>query len=259
VVGERYYFVFVGTAGSGKTTLVKALSEWLESIDVASCKVNLDPAVEWIPYAPDVDVREYVDARKVAEEYQLGPNGALVVSVDLLYNHAHEIKSEIAECGAKYVLIDTPGQLELFAYRNTSLEVLRRIVNPAATATAFLIDGIFASQASSLASLLLLSLSVRLRLGFPQVTVVSKSDLLPPEVLELVSEVSESADALLELLGAERGAYADLARRVFEAVADEGFKLLPVSAHNPNSLWALFEELQRAVGAEEELHEQEAP
>ncbi|MEM4474944.1 MAG: ATP/GTP-binding protein, partial [Fervidicoccaceae archaeon] len=65
---ERYYVLVVGPAGSGKTTLVKALGDWMESLGISYCRVNLDPAVEWIPYSPDVDVREFVDARKVAEE-----------------------------------------------------------------------------------------------------------------------------------------------------------------------------------------------
>ncbi|HIP65006.1 MAG TPA: GTPase, partial [Pyrodictium sp.] len=60
-----YFIVFVGPAGSGKSHLVDAFGDWLEFNELSVARVNLDPAAEWLPYEPDVDVREYVDARKV--------------------------------------------------------------------------------------------------------------------------------------------------------------------------------------------------
>lgn len=50
------YFV-IGMAGSGKTTLVDALQQTLKNAFL----VNLDPAVQQLPYTPDVDIREAVD------------------------------------------------------------------------------------------------------------------------------------------------------------------------------------------------------
>jgi len=253
---ERYYLIFVGTAGSGKTTLVKAFGEWLESLNISNCKVNLDPAVEWIPYSPDVDVREYVDARRVAEEYQLGPNGALITSIDLLYNHVYEIRRDIIKSQSKYVLVDTPGQLELFAYRTASLEVIKRIANPYTTVVLFLIDGTFVSQASNLVSLLLLSQSVQLRHQLPQISLISKADILPREALDLVEKINESSEMLSELLQMEKSVHAIFIAKVLELIVEEGFRLIPVSAYNVDTLWPVFEEVQRILGTEEELAEQ---
>ncbi|WP_243678419.1 ATP/GTP-binding protein [Vulcanisaeta distributa] len=39
----------VGTAGSGKTTLVSTFAEWLENNQYDVAIVNLDPAVEYVP------------------------------------------------------------------------------------------------------------------------------------------------------------------------------------------------------------------
>ena len=253
---ERYYVIFAGTAGSGKTSLVKAFGEWLESLDISNCKVNLDPAVEWIPYSPDVDVRDYVDARKVAEEYQLGPNGALITSIDMLYNHIHDIRRDIVKSESKYVLVDTPGQLELFAYRTVSLEVIKQIVNPYTTVVLFLIDGTFVAQATNLVSLLLLSQSVQLRHVMPQITLISKADILPKEALDFIERVNESAEMLSDLLQREKSAHAIFTTKVLELVVEESFKLIPVSAYNVDTLWPVFEEVQRILGTEEELAEQ---
>ena len=45
--------------------------------------LNLDPGVENIPYTCDVDVRDYVDIVSIMQQYDLGPNGAIVMANDL--------------------------------------------------------------------------------------------------------------------------------------------------------------------------------
>ncbi len=113
--GKVLYFVYLlGTAGSGKSALTKALGEWIEDHEMSACLVNLDPAVKVLPYTPHVDVREYVNYEELLKE-GLGPNGALVKSVDLMVSKAKYIRHEIEECLPNYVIVDTPGQIELFA------------------------------------------------------------------------------------------------------------------------------------------------
>ncbi|HID42033.1 MAG TPA: GTPase, partial [Pyrodictium sp.] len=63
--------VFVGPAGSGKSTLVAAYAKWLQEGDVSVYTVNLDPAAETLPYEPGLDVMSIVDAREVARKYGL--------------------------------------------------------------------------------------------------------------------------------------------------------------------------------------------
>ncbi|MEM4224043.1 MAG: ATP/GTP-binding protein, partial [Metallosphaera sp.] len=72
-----YYVFFTGTAGSGKTTMVKEFQEYLLDQEMDVAVVNMDPAVERLPYTPDFDVRDYVDAVEVMERYGLGPNSSL--------------------------------------------------------------------------------------------------------------------------------------------------------------------------------------
>ena len=73
-----YFVFFVGTAGSGKTTLVKTFNDYLRDQQMDSTIINLDPAVESLPYTPAVDVRDYVDAYEVMEKFGLGPNLSLI-------------------------------------------------------------------------------------------------------------------------------------------------------------------------------------
>ncbi|ABM79997.1 ATP/GTP-binding protein [Hyperthermus butylicus] len=195
-----YYVVVVGPAGSGKSHLVDAFGDWLEFNQLSVARVNLDPAAEWLPYEPDVDVRHYVEARSVMEKYKLGPNGALIASIDMLVNHVEIIRSEIESTRVNYVLIDTPGQMELFAFRDTGPYLLREIIGEHRAVTVFIVDAVFASNPRSLASSLLLALSTRLRLGLPQVNAISKADLLKPEQMESIEEQLNSPDTLYGVL-----------------------------------------------------------
>jgi GTPase SAR1 and related small G proteins len=68
---------FVGIAGSGKSTLVSALYNWMDEQGYDVAVVNLDPAAEYLPYVPDVDIRERINARKIMRQFKLGPNASI--------------------------------------------------------------------------------------------------------------------------------------------------------------------------------------
>jgi GTPase SAR1 family protein len=114
------FFTFiVGTAGSGKSLLTSSLEKWLVGSDLSVTVVNLDPGVDSPPYTSDVDIREYVDYGEVVRSFGLGPNGALVASLDMGISHVNDLRDEIIDTERDYVLVDCPGQMELFAFRNS--------------------------------------------------------------------------------------------------------------------------------------------
>ncbi|MCD6300980.1 MAG: ATP/GTP-binding protein [Staphylothermus sp.] len=183
-----YFIIVLGTAGSGKTTLTASLQDYLLNHNLDVVTVNLDPAVESLPYKPDVDVREYVNARDLMLKTGLGPNGALIAAVDMLATRIDELKDEIWSLKTNYIIIDTPGQMEIFAYREIGPLLLDTIVGDAKAVSLFLIDGIYASKPSNYFSALLLSASTHVRLGFPQINVLTKIDLLPENIIENINE-----------------------------------------------------------------------
>jgi len=172
-----YYIFIAGPAGSGKSTLTGALAEWLANNELDSVKVNFDPAAEVLPYTPDVDVRRYVDIEDFIVKYNLGPNGALVASVDYLINYVNDVRDEIEEARANYALIDLPGQLEIITFRKLGPKVLRELSKGAKTAVIFILDARLASEPSSAFSSALLSLSVLYRLRLPMIFLINKIDL----------------------------------------------------------------------------------
>jgi GTPase SAR1 family protein len=112
------FIVFIiGTAGSGKSLLTASFSEWLKMSKQNVTVVNLDPGALKLPYSPDVDVRNYVNVGDLMEKYGLGPNGALIMAADLITDEIDEISKEIEDLTSDIVLVDTSGQMELFAFR----------------------------------------------------------------------------------------------------------------------------------------------
>jgi GTPase SAR1 family protein len=59
---------------------------------VRSYYVNLDPAVMSVPFAANIDIRDTVDYKEVMGQYQLGPNGAIMTSLNLFATRFDQVR-----------------------------------------------------------------------------------------------------------------------------------------------------------------------
>ena len=109
----------IGTAGSGKSALTSRILQYYEKNSAFASVLNLDPGVESLPYTPDVDVRDYVDIVKLMKQYDLGPNGSMIMASDLIASKIDQIENQVSKVNPDYLIVDTPGQMELFAYRTS--------------------------------------------------------------------------------------------------------------------------------------------
>jgi GTPase SAR1 family protein len=189
----------IGTAGSGKTTLTHAFQNWMQSLGLDTITVNLDPGVEDLPYAPDVDVRDWIRLDEIMEQRGLGPNGAQIVAADLLALNAHEIADVLGKFETNYVLIDTPGQIELFTFRESASIVIDTFGRED-SALVYLNDPALVKQPSGLVASTLLVATTQFRHNLPFINVLSKADLLTPEELEQVVKWSLDPMALYDAL-----------------------------------------------------------
>ena len=257
-----YFIFFLGTAGSGKSYLTGALAEWLEDHELSVTKVNLDPAVEWLPYSPDVDVRDYVEVRKVMEKYGLGPNGALITSVDMLVSYVDKIRDEIENLKSNYVLVDTPGQMELFAFRQSGPYITSLISQGYKSVAVYLIDSFFVHQPTSFVSALLLAISIHLRLGVPQIHVLSKSDLVPSDKIEKVTTWLGDPLTLIDDIEQDRVSRSlrDVVIQIEEALKELSLisEVIPVSSKTGEGLDELYGEIQRILAGGEDYLTEEA-
>jgi len=187
---------FVGTAGSGKSTLTQAFKLWMDQQGFNAITVNLDPGVEELGYAPDVDIRDWVSVPQIMAERGLGPNGAQIACADLAAARFPEISGVIEGFRSDYILIDTPGQIELFAFRQAS-EIFLNAFPTQRNIIVFVLDPAVAKTPVGLVSLLMLSSSIKFRFDSPMELVLGKSDLLELDEIERIKEYCQNPESLM--------------------------------------------------------------
>lgn len=181
----------LGHAGSGKSSFVKAFSEYLEGYEV-KC-INLDPATPPI-YKVDIDIRNYIKTEDVMKKYRLGINSALIKSIELSIPFIKNFRLQ-----GDYILYDTPGQMELFLssiYGRETVDILKTDT----TASIFLMDLTTIQDAESFLSTIMENVIVTLRLYIPSLTVFTKSDIASIDIDRLKKEIMEKSGVLPELL-----------------------------------------------------------
>jgi GTPase SAR1 family protein len=243
-----------GTAGSGKSLLTSALKNWFVNRGEDAIAVNLDPGVVELPYEAEVDIRDRIQLQQVMEDYQLGPNGALVLAADLIATKMGEIQEEIDSFKPENVIVDTPGQTELFAFRESGEFVVREM-KADSKLLLFLLDPLLANTPSNFLSLALLSASVGLRLNIPRITVLTKRDIARDGV-KRITEWSKGTGAFEEALtgtrdGEQYSLYSELYRSIRRL--SFGTDLYPVSSTTQEGLIALVGEMTRIGRGGEEF------
>jgi GTPase SAR1 family protein len=254
-----YFIVVLGTAGSGKTSLSSVLQSYLLDHQLDSIIVNLDPAVEELPYEPDVDVRDYVNAWDLMKKTGLGPNGALIASIDMILANIEDLKEEVWSYKSNYVIIDTPGQMELFAFRQTGPLVLRALIGDAKSVGVFLLDSTFATQPSNLLSALLLAASTHVRVRIPMVCALSKIDLLEPGLVSKIMNMLENPEDLSTEISMEKDARLIWGQDELLTLLEKltVFTTIPVSNVSGEGFDDLYAAIQRILAGGEDYYTEE--
>jgi GTPase SAR1 family protein len=247
--------IFVaGTAGSGKSLLTSALRDWYVRKSANAITVNLDPGVLNLPYVPDVDIRDMIDFEEVMQTYKLGPNGALILAADLIATRLSEIQDQIESTGADHVIVDTAGQTELFAFRESGSYIVREL-SADSKILLFLMDPLLANTPNNFLSLTLLSASVALRLNVPRISVLTKKDLSPERAEKIVQWSKNAATFEADLATSEDGDQYALYSELFKTLRKTSFgvDLYPVSSVSQEGFVALVGEISRLTQGGEEI------
>lgn len=242
-----HFTVMIGTAGCGKSTLTATLASRMKDYDLEVIIVNLDPAARRLPYTPDVDVRDYASVDDIMNQFGLGPNGALIAAVDMVAGKVDKIKEEIEGLKGEYVIIDTPGQIELFAYRSTGPLIVSALEGTT-VANLHLFDPNLARYPTGFVSLSLLGLSLQFRFAATQLTLLSKCDMLSREEIDRIVEWSTNSSALYEDVdNVGRGVTRDISKMICEILERVGSRseIIPVSSETGEGLDQLYAELER--------------
>ena len=159
--------------------------------------INLDPGAENLNYEPDIDIREWLKLHDIMEEYGLGPNGAQIVCADMLAFKIKEVKDILDEFKTNYVLVDTPGQIELFSFRKASNVVVDTLGRDRSV-MAYLFDPFIGSVPSGFISLVMLAATLQFRFNLPMLNLLTKADLIEYEVLKKMQNWSTDVEQLYD-------------------------------------------------------------
>ena len=252
---------FTGTAGAGKTSLVRGFAQWARSAGYDATIVNLDPGSEAGENTADVDIREWVRLAELQDEYDLGPNGAQVVAADMIALKIFEVKQAVQEQSADYILVDTPGQIELFAFREASKAIVDALSGDRSV-IAFLYDPVLARTAAGFVSLMMLGATVEFRFRLPMVNVLAKADVLNPDQLAEVMGWSEDPGALYDAISRDVPTPdVQLSTELFRAIETMGplVGLIPTSAKDETGMEEMYHSFQRVFAGGEDLEPSHAP
>ncbi len=253
-MATKHLFI-VGTAGCGKSTLTNAFQTWLNNQGYDAITVNLDPGADSTPYDPDVDVRDWIKLGDIMKEYGLGPNGAQVAAADLLALNIKKISDVVSKFVTDFVIIDTPGQLELFTFRQSSKVVVEELGGETAM-LCFLFDPSLARTASGYVSSLMLAATVHFRLPVPMMPILAKADVLSEADLEKISLWSKDYYSLFSaLLDESIDAQTQVSMEFLQALetVGAGRPVVPVSSDTGLGLEDVYASAQQVFEGGEDI------
>lgn len=141
--------------------------------------INLDPAVFKVPFPTNIDIRDAVNYKKVMSEYNLGPNGAIVTSLNLFSTKIDQVLG-ILEKRAKsvdHVLVDTPGQIEVFIWSASGAIITDAMASTFPTMIAYIVDTPRSTSPATFMSNMLYACSILYKTKLPMIIVFNKTDV----------------------------------------------------------------------------------
>lgn len=171
--------ICIGMAGSGKTTFMQRLNSHFHAAKQPPYVINLDPAVLKVPYGANIDIRDAIKYKKVMENYQLGPNGAIVTSLNLFSTKIDQVIKLVENKRDKFehCIIDTPGQIECFVWSASGSIITESFASTFPTVIAYIVDTPRNSSPTTFMSNMLYACSILYKTKLPMIVVFNKTDV----------------------------------------------------------------------------------
>ena len=192
----------VATTDPPPTTEQSSTTTTLENNTVPYV-INLDPACLDVPYAPSIDIRDTVDYKQVMQQHRLGPNGAIMTSLNLYATKFDQVISILekradAKTLPPFLLVDTPGQIEAFTWSASGQILSESLSTTFPTVLCFVVDTCrCASSPNTFMSNMLYACSIYYRTRLPLMIAFNKTDVVSHEFCqEWMSDFEKFQEAL---------------------------------------------------------------
>lgn len=154
--------------------------------------INLDPAVHTVPFDSNIDIRDSVNYKEVMKSYNLGPNGGILTSLNLFATKIDQVLDLLEKRTAldptkpdatpiKHILVDTPGQIEVFVWSASGSILLDSLASSFPTVIAYIIDTPRTASTSTFMSNMLYACSILYKTRLPMILVFNKTDVKDAE------------------------------------------------------------------------------
>ena len=195
--------ILLGMAGSGKSTLMQRINAHLRnprrSNDKSIYSINLDPAVREVNYKCNIDIRDTVDYKEVMKQYNLGPNGGIMTSLNLFTTKFDQVLGLISKRKDEndYILIDTPGQIEIFTWSASGAIITDAIASEVPTVIGFVVDTPRTMAPATFMSNMLYACSILYKTRLPLLLIFNKTDVEPHDfAIEWMQDFEKFQEAL---------------------------------------------------------------
>jgi GPN-loop GTPase len=242
----------LGMAGAGKSSLVQRLNAECIMRGLRQYLVNLDPAVARTPYAANIDIRDTVDYKAVMSEYGLGPNGAIITALNLFSTRFDQVLKLVGDRfpSLDYVLVDTPGQIEVFTWSASGTIIADALAASFPTVLLYVVDTPRSSTSPvTFISNMLYSCSIMYKTRLPLVIAFNKVDVESADKpLHWMSDFEAFQEALDEASRQSEAYIYSLARSLNLALDEfyTNIRAVAVSAGTGEGMTELFAALKDA-------------
>ncbi|XP_077420048.1 GPN-loop GTPase 1 isoform X2 [Vanacampus margaritifer] len=238
----------LGMAGSGKTTFVQRLTAHLHALQSPPYLINLDPAVHEVPFPANIDIRDTVNYKEVMKQYGLGPNGAIVTSLNLFATRFDQVMHfiEKKQHNHRLVLLDTPGQIEVFTWSASGSIITEALASAFPCVVLYVMDTSRCVSPVTFMSNMLYACSILYKTKLPFIVVMNKTDIIEESfAVEWMTDFEAFQDALNQ----ERSYVSNLTRSM-SLVLDQFYsnlRVVGVSSVTGSGLDQLLVKVQEAA------------